>query len=582
MTTHQMRPDDGSQDASRSTRGGWPRAVPADAYDARATPAAAEADLCPQHHQKQPCQHARCRRATDASALGNASVAAWQSHVDGSEQDEPWDDPVPLLPPAPPQLDAERLGGIGAMARAVADSLQVPVDLPALFGLAVASTAVGGRRAVSPKPDWSEPVTLYTMPVAAPGEMKSPALGLMAKPLYDEQKRRRSEDRAKVARDQQDRRIAEACIADAEGKVIKAPSPERRRELRKNLDAARSELEELGEPKVMTQLIADDTTPEAAADVLAQQGERLAILSAEGSFLGNVGGRYSKTANPELTLKAWSHEPHSVNRKSGPPLFLEHPNLTLGIAVQPGFLTGMGEAGDVFEARGLMARFLYAMPASKVGERSYDTEPIPAALREWYGAAVARMMHVVWDDTELRVMDLDAKAQASFRAFWEALEPRHKTAGDLSSVEGWAKKLPGQILRIAAILALFEEPETLTVPGEVMDDAVALAPYLIAHARLVADLMSAERQSKLGPARAVLAWLRKTGPREPLRVADVEKGVRGQAWCTETADVEAAIGLLERQGWIRFLPLPERPQGARGRPPKPRFEVHPQVLGPTP
>ncbi|GFH38880.1 DUF3987 domain-containing protein [Streptomyces pacificus] len=499
------------------------------------------------------------------------------------EDADGWDEPIRLDPPPAPSLDSTKLRGIGVMAQAVSDSLQVPVDLPAWLGMAVASTAIGGRRTVSPKADWVEPVTLYTMPVAAPGEMKSPALSVMAKPIYDEQKRRREEDKSAVVRDQQDRRIAESIVSDAESKVIKADGPEKRKKARESLDAARDELEALGDPKVYTQLIADDTTPEAATDVIAEQGERLAVLSTESSFLGNVGGRYSKNANPEIVLKAWSHEPHAVNRKSGRTLLLERPNLSLGLAVQPGFLTGMGETGDVFEARGLMARFIFSMPASRVGERVYDTDPIPGGTRQAWDHAIRAMMAAIWDDAECREMDLDPAARRSFRSFWEELEPRHKAHGDLAAIEGWAKKLPGQVLRIAAVLTLFEDPSALTVPGDVMDDAVALVPYLIAHARLVSDLMSSERQSKLGPARAVLDWLRRKyadGQIEGRFAAgDVEKGVRGQSWCTEMGDVDDAIDLLVRAGWLRLIEPPERKEGQRGRPQKPRFVAHPDVTG---
>ncbi|MDX3235683.1 YfjI family protein [Streptomyces sp. ME03-5709C] len=489
-----------------------------------------------------------------------------------------WDEPVPLAPPAPLTLDADKLRGIGTMAQAVSNSLQVPVDLPAWLGMAVVSTAIGGRRGVSPKPDWVEPVTLYTMPVAAPGEMKSPALGAMAKPLFDEQKARRDADKMAVIRDQQDRRIAESVVSDAESKVIKAKDTEARKKARNELDAARDELDMLGDPKVYTQLIADDTTPEAATDLIAEQGERLAVLSTESSFLGNVGGRYSKNANPEIVLKAWSHEPHAVNRKSGRAVMLERPNLSLGLAVQPGFLTGMGETGDVFEARGLMARFIFAMPTSRVGDRVYDTDPIPGEIRSAYNAGVLRMMEVIWDDPEYRVMELDRKAKESFRSFWEALEPRHKAHGDLAAVEGWAKKLPGQVLRIAAVLALYEAPDTLTVSGEVMDDAISLVPYMICHARLVADLMSEERQSKLGPARAVLDWIRRADQRGRFAAGDVEKAVRGQKWCTEMADVDGALDLLERSGWVRRIDPPQRTEGAKGRPPKARFVAHPETF----
>jgi hypothetical protein len=343
------------------------------------------------------------------------------------------------------------------------------------------------------------------------------------------------------------------------------------------MDAARAELEDMGEPRVLTQLIADDTTPEAAVDVIAEQGERLAILSTEGSFLGNVGGRYSKAANPEIALKGWSQEPHPVNRK-GRTLILQRPNLSLGLAVQPGLLTGMGETGDVFQERGLMARFLFAKPGTKVGDRVYDTQPIPVEVRDAYNERIAAMMRLIFDDEQTREMTLDAKAQELFRTFWLELEPRHKDRGDLSAVEGWAKKLPGQVLRIAAVLALFEDPETLVVPGEVMCDAIALVPYLIAHAKLVADLMSKQRQSKLGPARDVLVWLRDSGTTE-LSVTVCHKALNGRSWCDGVEDVEHAVGLLVDHGWLVQLPVPQRPDGARGRPPKPRFAVHPGVHG---
>jgi hypothetical protein len=351
--------------------------------------------------------------------------------------------------------------------------------------------------------------------------------------------------------------------------------------MRALLDAARDDLESLGEPKVFTQLIADDTTPEAATDVIAEQGERLAVLSTESSFLGNVGGRYSKNANPEIVLKAWSQEPHAVNRKSGRPLLLERPNLSLGLAVQPGFLTGMGETGDVFEARGLMARFIFSMPVSRVGDRVYDTDPIPPQTSQAWGARVKTMMAAIWDNDEPQEMQLDHKAKESFRSFWEALEPRHKSHGDLAAIEGWAKKLPGQVLRIAAVLTLFEDPQALIVPGEVMDDAVSLVPYLIAHARLVSDLMSAERQSKLGPARSVLDWLRRKEVEGRFSAGEVEKGVRGQAWCTEMADVDDALDVLVRAGWVRQIDPPERKEGQKGRPQKRRFVTHPDVTSKT-
>lgn len=531
-------------------------------------------DLVVQQRTGAKLQHAMQQYADDPEA----ARAAIREAVDRQDEDK-WEEPVRLTPPAPPVLDVKLLGGIGEMAQAVAESLQVPVDIPAWFGMAAASAAIGGRRTVSPKPDWSEPVTLYSMTVAAPGEKKSPSRAAMVAPITEEEQRRKAEDRHAVARDQQERRITEACLAAAEGQVVKAKTVAERKKARDNLDAVRDELEELGEPKVPTQMLADDTTPEAAAGVMGEQGERLAVISAEGGFLGNIGGRYSNQPNLEIVLKAWSHEPHTVNRKNGPPLFLTRPSLTLALAVQPGMLAGLGDMAEVFESRGFTGRFIFSVPLSMVGQRTYDTVPIPDDVRRRYADGLARMIAGVWDDSEVREMSLDSDAQAVFKTFWEDWERRHLAPGDLTAVEGWSKKLPGQLLRLAAIMTLFDSPDCMTVSGETMVNTVALVPYLLAHARLVVDLMSAEKQSKLGPARAVLDWLRKKHPEGALTAEDVKRGVAGQSWFEGVDSVKQALDVLEHHGWIRWLPEPEQ-TGRRGRPPARRFLVHPRVLEP--
>lgn len=487
-----------------------------------------------------------------------------------------WPDPQKLENPPAPKLDASLLGGVGLMAQAVSTSLQVPVDLPALLGLAVASAAIGGRRLVSPKPDWKEVITLYTMPVAAPGEMKSPALALMARPLYAAQTSRRKDAEESISRDATERHLAEARIKGAEAKFIKAFDPPAMERAKAQMQVARRELEMLGDAPVMPQLIADDTTPEALADIMLEQDDRMAILSTEGSFLGNVAGRYSSgNANPEIVLKGWNQEPHPINRK-GRSVLLEHPNLTLGLAAQPGLLTGLGRSAAVFEERGLMGRFLFAMPDSRVGERDFDSEDISPEVKESYERSIKAMVAKLWADKERRTLELDRKAADAFRSFWIDLEPRHAEDGDLASVEGWAKKLPGQVLRIAAVLELFAEPASLTVGGRAMDDAIALVPYLVSHARLVADLMSGQRRSSLGPAKDVIGWLRSTRT-EVFAVAEAQRALHGRAWCSDAASVESAVAVLEERYWVAAIPAPERAPGTRGRPPKPRFAVHPSV-----
>ena len=93
---------------------------------------------------------------------------------DGFAPFEPFDEgqaddlpgfPVEALPPV-----------MGDYAQAIATSLQVPADMPAVGLLAAVSLAVQGVYKVNPKPGWLEPLNLYIAVVAKPSERKSPVL----------------------------------------------------------------------------------------------------------------------------------------------------------------------------------------------------------------------------------------------------------------------------------------------------------------------------------------------------------------------------------------------------------------------
>jgi len=68
---------------------------------------------------------------------------------------------------------------------------------------------------------------------------------------------------------------------------------------------------------VMPRLTADDVVPEQAATIMAEQGGRLAILSAEGTFFSVIMGRYTNgTPNVELALKGHAGDRVQVGAQS--------------------------------------------------------------------------------------------------------------------------------------------------------------------------------------------------------------------------------------------------------------------------
>ena len=98
-------------------------------------------------------------------------------------------------------------------------------------------------------------------------------------------------------------------------------------ECQKELD----ELEEIHE----LQMILDDVTPEALIRVMKTNDEKIGIISAEGGIFGMMAGRYSNNTNIDIFLKGYSGEYYSSVRVGSGGIVLEHPLLTVCLAVQP-------------------------------------------------------------------------------------------------------------------------------------------------------------------------------------------------------------------------------------------------------
>ena len=135
---------------------------------------------------------------------------------------------------------------------------------------------------------------------------------------------------------------------------------------------------------VLPRLVADDVTPEAAASLLAEQGGRLAVLSAEGGIFTTMSGRYSGgVPSLEVFLKGHAGDLLRVDRKGRPAEHVPAPALTLGLALQPEVLRDIARLPG-FRGRGLLARILYSLPENTVGRRRIGAAAVPAAVSHAY------------------------------------------------------------------------------------------------------------------------------------------------------------------------------------------------------
>lgn len=457
-------------------------------------------------------------------------------------------------------------GALWAMVDVVAEAYQVPRDLPLLLVLAILATCVGGRRRVRITADWVEVLSIYATVAVPSGERKSPVLAILAAPLLAVER-----ELADAARPDVERQRAIRDVRAKAVEKIKAKGDTSADALA-NLDEAVAALNGTEVPAV-PRLLADDSTPEAMAAIMAEQDGRLGVLSAEGGLFATLAGRYANgIPNLDLVLKAWSGDPCRIDRVSRGAITLPEPVLSVGLAIQPDVLAGLAEARH-FRGSGLLARFLFALPDSLVGARKVDPDPVPPGVVAGYGQAVAKLAETVRTGTEVTELKLTEPARAVLNAFRAELEPRlHPEYGDLANIADWANKLPGELVRVAALLSLFADPDATEVDEQVMSQAVELAPYLTGHALAAFDLMGGKR-SPWEPARAVLRWLaRKKLSSFTIRTAWRE--LSGQSWATDTDAVREAVADLEDLGWVRPAPRPDK--RGPGRPSEP-YDVNPAI-----
>ena len=491
-----------------------------------------------------------------------------------SNEPAPFADLAPLDSWPRPDFPLDCLPGpVATFVRAVTDELQVPAALPAFMALATLSAAVGKRVRVRPRPGWQEPLNLYMVTAADPGERKSEAVKRCAAPLRDLEQEEIGDARTAIAVSESDKRTLDLALKKAEQRVANSEGSERA-----EAEAAKLTIvNQLAVFKLKTipRRLTDDCTPEMLSALLAANDERMAVLSAEGGVFDIMGGRFSKDGkSPNLTLYLSAHagEPVTVDRLGREGEMLSAPALTLGVAVQPDVLRSLADKPG-FRGRGLLGRFAYAIPHSRVGSRTLkeaSDEAISAAWRDLVRGLATEPLAKEEGDA----LVFDSEARALFERFWQRVEDRTRPGAELEHVKDWAGKLAGLTARLAALLHLAREhdrkPCRLTIGSETVRNAVTIAEeFLIPHALAAFGEMGAG--DGLTAARhlwAVLAdWDGDTFSKR-----DLHQRVRGRF--PRAGALDAPLALLEEHGYVRALPADAETKGRAGRPPGPRYEIN--------
>ena len=287
-------------------------------------------------------------------------------------------------PASVPAFPVEVLPGwLGEYVAAVATATQTPPDLAGMLALAVLATVAAGAVEVEPRPGWREPLCLFVAVGMDAGTRKSSVFTALTRPG---RRLRTRPGRRRPAGDHRDRdpaahrrpgrrprrgRRQQGPRRPAGGTPGRGDRPRRRGRQPDRAAGARGGWSTTPPPRPWP-----GCWPPTAASPCSVP---------EGDVFDQMAGRYNQAAGPNLGvyLKGHAGDLLKVDRRGRPPEYVERPCLTIGLAVQPEVLRGLaGRPG--FGGRGLLARFLYSLPASLVGRRQAGAPPVPAAVADRY------------------------------------------------------------------------------------------------------------------------------------------------------------------------------------------------------
>ena len=466
-----------------------------------------------------------------------------------------WSDLPPFPVDALPDIIRRYVG-------AVAEHSQTAPDMAAVISLGVLAICLQGKYRVEGTPGYYEPLSLYTVVIAAPGERKSSVMRDMTKDLYEYEQEFNQARSAEIRDNRQMRESLERQIAGLQKKLERGENREAELELR----GLQERLENTPELKP-ARFFADDCSSEALTSLMAANGGVFSVISTEGGIFDIMAGRYSSKANIDIWLKGHCGDAIYVDRMTRESECILHPALSAILSIQPSVLDEI-MSNTTMTGRGLIARFLYSSPPSRIGGRTFRTPSVPPEVSAAYRSLIFRLMALPATE-EPQTMYLSEKAFDLMADYFQ--EHERFLAGEGQVISDWASKYIGAVLRIAGLLHGADTKNgDCEIAVSTLQRAIRIGKYFLAHSTYAYSMMGTDLS--IQKARFVMAKLKKKNI-TAIKRSDLFQMCRGKFF-KKTEEIFPTLELLEGHGYLR-LEEPERQ--AAGRPADVRILVNPEV-----
>lgn len=448
--------------------------------------------------------------------------------------------PIKALPPI-----------IREMVIGIAETTGTDPAMAATSILSAISYCFTGKYRMQGKADHSEPPMIYSFIIAEPSERKSPVIKFIKKPFVDFELKYNQEH------------AEEFHKIEAMKKKLLFEADKLEKEGSKDVDQIaklRTQAEQMGTVG-RRRIVVDDITPESLIQLMGRN-RSLLMISDEAGMLGNFAGRYSNNSMPnmDMILKAWSGESFFCDRATKETIQIPTPCLSISLAGQP-YLWDNMVSNPVFRNSGLLARFFYCFPKSKVGTRRYDSKAIATAVVDSYNKLIDILLTRKFNagDTEEKFLKFDETAQQNFIDYYNQYIEKIQLT-EFSNCKDWGGKYHGQILRLCCVIHCVkcvlknENPENVLVGADTLCNAIDIADYYKEQAIYAFSISGVDQE--ILKAEKALEIIKAKQIKEGFQSALLKK-CRNKIFA-ESDDFYKALKLLEEYGYVA---LDERETG---------------------
>ena len=138
---------------------------------------------------------------------------AFDTFATFATDNQEWETPIPFDEINTPNFPTGKLPGtLASFVESVSESTQTPEEMAGILSLGILATAFQSKFTVEITPDWKEPLCLYCVAVAPPGERKTAVISALTKPIYEYEAEQREIEAVEIAQNQTERALLEKAL----------------------------------------------------------------------------------------------------------------------------------------------------------------------------------------------------------------------------------------------------------------------------------------------------------------------------------------------------------------------------------